>query len=273
MGHFPVRRLFGIDIHVARMHEVLKACQSAIERHRPLVIGVVNAAKIVNMRHQPILRESVVSADLVLADGMAVVWASRMLRRPLPERVAGIDLFERLLGLADQGGHGVYLLGATREVLDEVVRSIRERYPGARIVGARDGYFGDEEAEEVAAEIRRARPHMLFLGMTSPKKEVFLGRWGPGLDVPVCHGVGGSFDVMAGKVRRAPRLWQRLGLEWLFRVVQEPGRMWRRYLVTNCLFIWMVVKEWVTAKGLLAAQFSSEVSYTGRRGSFNDSGR
>jgi len=236
----PVRRLFGILIHAASMAQVLEDCQGAIRQRRRLMIGVVNAAKIVNMRRQPILHESVTESDLILADGMAVVWASRILRAPLPERVAGIDLFERLLQMADRHGHAVYFLGASQEVLDRLLLRIGQRYPGLRIVGAHDGYFTDDQAEKVAAEIRVAQPDLLFVGMTSPKKELFMRRWGDHMQVPVCHGVGGSFDVFAGKVKRAPLTWQRLGLEWLYRVVQEPRRMWRRYLVTNTIFLWML---------------------------------
>lgn len=239
----PVRRLFGINMHAATMMQVVAVCRRAIDSRRPLRIGVVNAAKIVNMQRQPLLHESVSGSDIVLADGMAVVWASRILGRPLPERVAGIDLFEQLLELADERGFSVYLLGATQDVMSKLVGQIRERYPGLKIAGARDGYFSEEEAEQVATEIRLARPDMLFLGMTSPKKELFMRKWGEYIDASVCHGVGGSFDVLAGKVRRAPRIWQRLGLEWLFRVFQEPGRMWKRYLVTNSLFIGLLLKQ------------------------------
>jgi N-acetylglucosaminyldiphosphoundecaprenol N-acetyl-beta-D-mannosaminyltransferase len=241
----PVRRLFGVSIHAAGMEQTLRICAQAVRSRSRLMIGVVNAAKIVNMRRQPILYESVSSSDLVLADGMAVVWASRVLRRPLPERVAGIDLFERLLELADRQKLAVYFLGASQDVLDQVLREVQVRYPNVRISGSRNGYFSDEQSEQVAHQINRARPDMLFLGMTSPKKEIFMANWGPRMDVTVVHGVGGSFDVMAGKVKRAPLLWQRLGIEWLYRVMQEPRRMWKRYLVTNSIFTWMLLSEFL----------------------------
>lgn len=239
----PVRHLFGIPIRAATMEQTLDRCSSAIEHKRPLTIGMVNAAKIVKMRRDPFLFKAVVDCDLVLADGMAVVWASRILRRPLPERVPGIDLFERLLRCAGERRFSVYFLGATQAVLGQVVRHVGATYPGLRVAGSRDGYFRESQSKEVADGIRRASADMLFVAMTSPKKEVFLARWGPSLGVSVCHGVGGSFDVMAGKVKRAPRLWQRLGLEWLYRVVQEPRRMWKRYLVTNTLFLGMLLRE------------------------------
>jgi N-acetylglucosaminyldiphosphoundecaprenol N-acetyl-beta-D-mannosaminyltransferase len=189
------------------------------------------------------LYEAVTGSDLVLADGMAVVWAGKILRQPLPARVAGIDLFERLLGLAHKQRWRVYFLGASQPVLDEVLLRVRRRYPCLRIAGSHNGYFGPSEQEAIAASIRGSRADLLFVAMTSPKKEFFLGRFGGQLDVAVCHGVGGSFDVLAGKVRRAPPLWQALGLEWLYRVIQEPRRMWKRYLVTNVQFAGLLLRE------------------------------
>jgi N-acetylglucosaminyldiphosphoundecaprenol N-acetyl-beta-D-mannosaminyltransferase len=246
------KELFGMPIHAATMEQAVGMCVNAIERSQGLVIGVVNAAKLVNMQREPVLRDSVLDSDVILADGIAVVWASRLLGRGLPERVAGIDLFQRLLEAANERKYSVYFLGAAQEVLDEVLQRTREEYPHVRIAGSHNGYFDAErDSERIANDIKKAAPDMLFLGMTSPKKEVFLSKWGRKINVAVCHGVGGSFDVMAGKVKRAPRLWQRLGLEWLYRVVQEPRRMWRRYLVTNTLFMGMLVREMLRPTPLL----------------------
>lgn len=239
----PIEWLFGVPVNALTMDDVLLACDNAIAEDRPLSIGVVNAAKIVKMRHDAELRNAVTSCDLVLADGQAVVWASRILRRPLPERVAGIDLFENLLARAARLGHRVYLLGATDDVLASATTEALRRWPSLLIAGSRNGYFPLSDAEQVAAEIRDSRADLLFVGMTSPKKELFLDVWGPTLGVKVSHGVGGSIDVLAGKVSRAPRLWQKLGLEWLYRVKQEPGRLWKRYLVTNFAFVSMLLVE------------------------------
>jgi len=240
----PVRTLLGVRIHGVTMEQSVAICEEAVTSHRPLTIGVVNAAKLVKMRNDRLLRDSVLGADLIVADGMAVVWASRLLNQPLPTRVTGIDLFEALLALADRDGLSIYLLGAARDVLDELERTVCAKHPGARIAGTHDGYFSEDEAEAVAAEISAARPDMLFVGISTPKKELFLEKWGPKLDVAVCHGVGGSFDVLAGKTSRAPERWQAIGVEWLWRLLQEPRRMWKRYLVTNSRFITMVAREW-----------------------------
>jgi N-acetylglucosaminyldiphosphoundecaprenol N-acetyl-beta-D-mannosaminyltransferase len=236
MRNFSTHNVLGIPIAAVRLPEVLDLVHDAIARRAQLQIGVVNAAKVANMRRDSLLRDDVLSSDIVLADGIAVVWASRLLGRALPERVTGIDLMYGMFERGTQHGYRVYCLGATDDVLQRVVARIGSDYPGVKVVGARNGYFSDAEEDSVAADIAAAQPDILLVAMTSPKKEKFLGRWSSELRVPVCHGVGGSFDVMAGKVERAPAVWQRLGLEWLYRVKQEPGRLWRRYLVTNTLF-------------------------------------
>jgi len=241
----PVRSVLGVGIHAATLAQAIARCETAIDRGERVRIGVVNAAKLVHMRSDALLRESVLSSDLVLADGMAVVWASRIVGEPLPERVTGIDLFEYLVASAARRGDGVYLLGAKPEVLEQTRATLCARHPDLRIVGARDGYFRDDESREVADAIRAAGASMLFVGMSSPRKEVFLAKYGDALGVAVCHGVGGSFDVVAGVTQRAPDAWQRNGLEWLYRLLQEPRRMWRRYLSTNTIFVALVLRAWL----------------------------
>lgn len=232
-----------VPIHPMTMVQVIELVDVAIARREPLRIGVVNAAKIVQMRQDQSFRDAVVSSDLVLADGMSVVWASRVLGTPLPERVTGIDLMLSILRRGHERGYRVYCLGATDEVLQKTIARIVSEYPGVKIAGSRNGYFTANEEAEIAAAIASCRADVLLVAISSPKKENFLARWGDRLRVPVCHGVGGSFDVLAGKVRRAPERWQCLGLEWLYRVLQEPGRLWRRYLVTNTRFTVIVLEE------------------------------
>jgi N-acetylglucosaminyldiphosphoundecaprenol N-acetyl-beta-D-mannosaminyltransferase len=180
---------------------------------------------------------------MLLADGMSVVYASRLLGRRLPERVAGIDLMHAILDQGRHRGTRFYCLGATGEVLERAIERMKAEHRGVVIAGSHHGYFGPDEEGQIVEDIRRARADVVFVAMSSPKKEQFLARWLDRMGVPVCHGVGGSFDVLAGKVKRAPRLWQRLGMEWLYRVLQEPRRMWRRYAETNTLFCWMVLTE------------------------------
>jgi N-acetylglucosaminyldiphosphoundecaprenol N-acetyl-beta-D-mannosaminyltransferase len=235
--------LFGLSVDALDMDAVVEECKTSISSRERLLIGVINAAKVVNLRRDDVLRASLLECDMLLADGQSVVWGSRLLGQPLPERVAGIDLFQRLLAVASEERRSIYLLGASAEVLALLQANIRQSYPGLTIAGARDGYFRDDEGDDVAAAIRASGADMLFLGMTSPKKEIFLGRYGDSLRVPVQHGVGGSFDILAGVTKRAPEVWQRLGCEWLYRVVQEPRRLWRRYLTTNTAFLRLVLGE------------------------------
>ena len=239
----PRRVLFGLSVDAVTLAEAVEICERALTSRQRLLVGVVNAAKVVKLKADHFLRESLLECDLLLADGQSVVWASRVLGRPLPERVAGIDLFESLLDLAHRQGYRVYLLGATAEVLATVEEVIDERWPGLKVAGSRDGYFKAVQADEVAADIASSDADMLFLGMGTPAKELFLGRYADGLGVPVMHGVGGSFDVLAGVTRRAPERWQRWGMEWAYRLLQEPRRLWRRYLVTNTAFLFLLLGE------------------------------
>jgi N-acetylglucosaminyldiphosphoundecaprenol N-acetyl-beta-D-mannosaminyltransferase len=244
-------RLFGIDLDALTLDETVRRCIAAVDARRQLEIGVVNAAKVVRMRRDPRLRTAVTGCDLVLADGQSVVWASRVLRARLPERVAGIDLFIRLLAEAERRGLSVYFLGARRALLDTMIERLHDRFPALIIAGSHDGYFADAGAPAIADEIAQSRAQLLFLGMTSPKKENFVAEYGERTGASVLHGVGGSFDVLAGVVRRAPRSWQRLGMEWLYRAIQEPRRLGGRYVTTNAAFVGLVLRElvWPTRPG------------------------
>jgi N-acetylglucosaminyldiphosphoundecaprenol N-acetyl-beta-D-mannosaminyltransferase len=242
-ARFPTVRLFDIPIKAMTMDQVLGLIEQAIATASPLQIGVVNAAKVVNMYRNPALGADVLSSDVIFADGASVVWASHILGTPLPERVAGIDLMMGMLECGQKSGYRVYLFGATEEVNQTVAERIKADYPGVIVAGRRNGYFSANEEEAIANDIAQTKPDILLVAITSPKKEQFLARWSDRIKVPICHGVGGSFDVYAGKVKRAPLSWQRCGMEWLYRLLQEPGRMWKRYLVTNSLFCWLIIRE------------------------------
>jgi N-acetylglucosaminyldiphosphoundecaprenol N-acetyl-beta-D-mannosaminyltransferase len=239
-------RIDPVDIGAA-----VRRCDAYVREGAHAQHMAVNAAKIVSSRRHRELQRLINQADIVTADGQAVVWASRLLGAPLPSRVTGIDLMQQLLALAERRGYRVFLLGARQEVLDVAVGRLRTRHPRLEVAGRRDGYFSQEEEPDVVARIRAARPDLLFVAMPTPRKEYFLGRWGADLGVPFSMGVGGAFDVLAGETRRAPRALQRLGLEWAFRVAQEPRRLWRRYLVTNTAFVWLTLRGVVTRRLLV----------------------
>ncbi|MFD2082576.1 N-acetylglucosaminyldiphosphoundecaprenol N-acetyl-beta-D-mannosaminyltransferase [Actinopolymorpha cephalotaxi] len=237
------RWLLGVGLDPLTMDESVAECVKAVEEHRTVRIGMLNAAKIVRMREDVRLRRAVMSCELVLADGQAVVWAARLLREPVQERVAGIDLMMRLLPEAERRGHRVYFLGATEEVLARMMAEVRRRHPDLAIAGCRNGYFDAGDEADVVAGIRESGADLLLVGVSSPKKEYFVEKWGAATGASVVHGVGGSFDVLAGHIQRAPQWWQRNGMEWLFRALQEPRRLGPRYLATNTAFLRMVTSE------------------------------
>lgn len=201
---------------------------------------VVNVAKVVNMRVDASLREAVNGCDIINIDGMGVVWGARMLGIGVPERVAGVDLFFSLLSLASERGDSVFFLGAREDVVNEAVRRVQADYPLLKISGWHHGYFWDDE-ETIVKKIADSGATMLFIAISSPSKEQFIHRWREQLGVKFAMGVGGTFDIVAGKTKRAPVWMQKAGLEWLFRIIQEPRRMWKRYLVTNSKFAWLLL--------------------------------
>ena len=203
---------------------------------------VVNVAKLIHMRDDAQLMESVESCDIINIDGAGVVWGGRFLGIDIPERVTGIDLFYKLIELAERKQFGVYLLGARKEVVEETAYTLKANYPGVIISGHHHGYFWSDE-QSVVDQIRNSGAKLLFIAITSPKKENFINKWKDDLGVSFVMGVGGTFDVVANVVKRAPKWMQDIGLEWLFRLMQEPRRMWRRYLKTNSKFLWLIFIE------------------------------
>ncbi len=231
--------LFDTPMHALSLDATVQWIDRRIAERQFTQHVVVNVAKLVSVQDDPQLAQSVRSCDIVNIDGMGVVWAARLLGHPVPERVAGIDLFLALLDLAARRGYPVFLLGARQEVVGKVAEIAAREYPGLQVAGAHHGYFWDDE-RAVVDKIRASGARMLFVAITSPKKENFINRWREQLGVDFVMGVGGSFDVVAGRVRRAPLWMQKAGMEWLFRLLQEPGRMWKRYLTTNARFGIMV---------------------------------
>ena len=229
--------------HVTLQTAVDRCLEWCLGPRAPHTVITANAAILCMMRRDPELREACRHGDLIVPDGMSVVWTSRFAGAPLPERVTGVDLMARLLEEGSRLRLRAFFLGARPEVVAELARRCACEYPGLVVAGYRDGYFGPAEHEEVVEEIRRAAPHMLFVGMPSPFKETWCERHRAALDVPMLMGVGGSFDVLAGYLPRAPRLVQSLGLEWSWRLAMEPGKLWKRYLVTNSEYLWLAAGE------------------------------
>ena len=237
-------KILNTTIHNLNMQETLELVDNTIFKGEQLHHVVVNAGKIVSMQNDLQLRKSVNESDLINADGQAVVWASRILGKPLRERVAGIDLMMNLVELAYQKKYKIFFFGANEEVVKKVVNIYSEKYSTGIIAGYRNGYFKKKDEKLIANEIVESGANILFVAISSPTKENFLHENKEILQkVNFVMGVGGSFDVIAGKVKRAPFWMQKFGLEWFYRFIQEPKRMWKRYLIGNSKFIFLVIKE------------------------------
>ena len=240
----PAITLMGCRIDNLSMEETLGRIEEFIRSGKPHQHVVVNVDKLVKASRDEELRAIINACALVNVDGMPVVWASRLLGKPLKERVAGVDLFEALMRRAGERGWRVFLLGARAEVVAAVADTYRRRFPELVIAGWCDGYWqGEAEEAQVAEQVRASGADLLFVAISSPKKEQFLGRWQETMRVPFAMGVGGTFDVAIGRVRRAPRWMQRAGLEWFYRFLQEPRRMFRRYFIEDMAFIGLLIKE------------------------------
>ena len=225
-------------VNALSMDETVDYVKRVIERRTPPVQHVViNALKVNLMEKDPELREIVNACPLINADGASILWAAKKLGLPVTQRVTGIDLFLRLVEEAAQTGYKIYLFGAKPEVVAKVQTIFKAQYPTLQIVGARNGYFKPEDEPQIVADMAASGADMMFVAFSSPKKEYWVHQYLEKLNIPFVMGVGGSFDVVAGVTKRAPELWQRLGLEWLYRFIQEPRRLFKRYIVGNVTFI------------------------------------
>jgi N-acetylglucosaminyldiphosphoundecaprenol N-acetyl-beta-D-mannosaminyltransferase len=185
-------------------------------------------------------RRIVNSADLVTADSAGILWAARRLGCPLPERVSGVDLADQLCALCARDGHSVFLYGAAPGVAEAAAANLQARYPGLRVAGTAHGYLNETEQQQLVETIRAARPQVLLVALGIPRQEKWIHRNLARMGVPVAMGVGGSFDVFAGRVRRAPLWMQRHGLEWIYRLASNPRKIAK--VATLPRFVWMVLR-------------------------------
>ena len=202
-------------------------------------ISTVNVAILMMMRSDPRLKQYIDDSGLIVADGQPLIWLSKLLRKPLPERVAGVELVHELVNVASQENAGIYLMGATQDIVEDVAKKLSEQTSNAQFVGVQDGYFSHEESKARAQAIRESGAKLLIVAMGVPRQEQFLQDHWEELNVQLAIGVGGSFDVIAGRTKRAPQWMQTVGLEWFFRMSQEPRRLAKRYFITNSQFIWL----------------------------------
>lgn len=233
---------FGVDMDIITVEETLVQISKFIEERTPVQHVVVNVAKLVFAQKDKELKDIINACPLINVDGAGVILGAKFLGIDIPERVAGIDLMDKLIEYSAQRGYRPYFFGAKEEIVKKVVEIYQEKYPNLNIAGYRNGYYTDSEEAELVENIKNSKADILFVAMGSPKKEIFLSKYSKIMEVPFTMGVGGSFDVVAGKVKRAPVWMQKLHSEWLFRLIQEPKRMWKRYFTTNSIFLGMVLK-------------------------------
>lgn len=237
----PTRiRVAGCPVDSISFADAVDEICRRIETRSKTHVVFINAAKVVKYISDPILTDIINRAHLLLADGVPIVWASRLLGAPLPGRVNGTDLMEKMVEVAAERGYRVFLFGATQEVAETAAKRLTERHPTLNIAGVRNGYFGERDSDEIIRYINDCDPDIVLLGMGTPQKELWGDRNLASLNAVVCQGVGGSFDVVAGVTPRAPKWMQIYGLEWFYRFLQEPRRMWKRYLFTNGAFTCLV---------------------------------
>jgi len=237
----PAVSLYGVHISRLNMADTVKLLTEAIVRRQPHQVVTINPIMLMAGLNDPSYMAMLRRAELIVPDGAGVVWAAGYIGCPVAERVPGIELAQRLLEVGDQYGWKVYLLGTSPDTIRMAADNLWRRYPNIQWVGVRDGFFGEDQDEQVVADIVRAAPDILLVGRSASGQEPWIDRFKTRLNVPVMMGVGGSFDVIAGKLKRAPAVMQKMRLEWLFRLLQEPKRFPRMLALPK--FVVKVVRE------------------------------
>ncbi len=243
LGENPRIRILDTIIDVLDEQDTITLVEKYIERKEPLHLMGVNADKINSLNTNYKLKEIVNGCGIINADGASVVLASKFLKKPLPERVAGIDLMQSLVEVSEKKGYSIYLLGAKQEVVEKTAQVLQEKHADLKILGIRNGYFKEEDWSKISEDLKTLCPDIVFIGITSPLKEYLIEYLQNDGNKSVFMGVGGSFDVISGNIPRAPLWMQKMNLEWLFRVMQEPKRLFKRYFVGNGQFIKAIIKE------------------------------
>ena len=236
-------KILNTIIDVLNVQETINLVEQYVITKTPLHLMGVNADKINEVNQNERMKQIVNSCGIINADGASVIMASKYLKKPLPERVAGVDLMQSLVSLSENKGYSVYLLGAKQAVVEKTAEVLQKKHPKLNIVGIHNGYFKETDWPSISVELKEKNPDFVFVGITSPLKEYLIEFLKDQGHSSVFMGVGGSFDVISGNIPRAPMWVQKANLEWLFRVIQEPKRLFKRYFVGNWKFIIAVVKE------------------------------
>lgn len=237
--------VLGVRFHRLTADEALVCVREFVQARKPRQLCLVNAYTVSLHRKDPELQSVLRKADLVLADGMSIVWGGRSIGAKLPERVAGPDLTQAICGEAERLGYRLFFLGSTPETLGKLKALLLARWPQLNLVGVYSPpmceKLSDTDNQAIFKALHEANPDILFVGMSTPKQEKWISAQLSNLAVPVSIGIGAAFDFLSGEVPRAPLVLQRAGFEWLYRLYREPRRLWKRYLLGNAVFLGLIL--------------------------------
>ena len=235
-------KILNTYVNAMTMEETIEEVEQIIRNGIPTQHVVINALKVNLMEEDKKLQDIVNACPLINADGASIIWAAKKMGIPLTERVTGCDLFQNLVSVAAEKGYKIFLFGAKEDVVVKVKEIYENLYPNIKIVGYRNGYFTEDDEAEIVKQMKESNADMMFVAFSSPKKEYWIHKYLKDINIPFVMGVGGSFDIVAGVTERAPIWFQKHGLEWFYRFIQEPRRMWKRYIVGNYKFVKLVYK-------------------------------
>ncbi|NMB24206.1 MAG: WecB/TagA/CpsF family glycosyltransferase [Firmicutes bacterium] len=241
-GEIPTVDILGISIHRLTRAEVLDIVEQRYRSGVPTWIVTANAELVMGAKEDGQIATVLHKADLRLADGSGIVWAARRLGDHLPARLPGVEIAEELVAWAASAGLTLYLLGSQPGVAEEATTKLQQKYRGLEVVGSRHGYFDTTQETEILAEIRDVKPDILLVALGAPRQEFWLAQHFENLGVSIAVGVGGSLDVWAGRVKRAPAWMGDRGLEWLYRLIKEPRRAKRMLALPRFVF-WVLVNR------------------------------
>jgi N-acetylglucosaminyldiphosphoundecaprenol N-acetyl-beta-D-mannosaminyltransferase len=261
--------VLGVPVDCVTMAQAIEWAETMVTGHTPQTVVAVNPEKVMKASQDPYLLQHLRSAGLLIPDGIGVVLAVRLFEQGLLQRVPGSELMPNLCELAAAKGYRVFLFGASPEVIPRTAEVLEQRFPGLNIVGAQHGYVKDDGMSAVISSINAAQPDFLFIALGSPKQELWMARYVPLLKVKVCQGVGGTFDVIAGRVKRAPLLFRSMHLEWLYRLFSQPSRIFRQAALP--IFVYQVLKNKFTRRPVLKPTFSVPKASVSR--GLSDSGK
>lgn len=239
-------KFLNIEVDNLTMDEAICRIEELINNKKPSYVVTPNVDHIVKLEHDIEFQNVYKEADLILTDGMPLIWISKLKKNPIKEKVSGSDLFPKVCRLASRKGYKVFLLGAAEGVADKAAENLKSKYTGLNIVGTYSPSYGfekkDEEINKIIKIINNAKPDILAVGLGAPKQEKFLYKYKDRLNVPISLAIGASIDFEAGNVNRAPKWMQINGLEWFYRLCKEPERMFKRYLIDDMKIFKIAIK-------------------------------